>query len=61
MQFYNYVERLFEYLQTMRMSAMRVDVSQENVSFLTLEKNETGTDILSVQNILFCVWKQNVL
>jgi len=27
------------------MSALQVDVAQENVSFLTLEKNETGADI----------------
>jgi len=37
------------------MSALQIDVAQENVSFLTLEKKETGTDIL------LYFWKENTL
>ncbi len=54
---FNYVgvEWLIDYLQAMWMSALQIDVAQENVSFLTLEKKETGTDIL------LYFWKENTL
>jgi hypothetical protein len=42
------VDRLVEYFQATKMSALPADVAQENVSLLTLEKTKTGVDILSV-------------
>ena len=39
---FNYVsvEWLIDYLQAMWMSALQIDVAQENISFLTLEKKK---------------------
>jgi hypothetical protein len=47
------VDRLVEYFQATRMSALPADVAQENVSLLTLEKTKTGADILSVAKLFF--------
>jgi len=41
------VEWLIEYQQAVRMPALRVGITQENVSFLALAKHETYADILS--------------
>jgi hypothetical protein len=40
----------------MRMSAVRADTAEENISFLIMENNETCADILSAAKhfILFC-------
>ncbi len=50
------MDRLVEYFQATRMSALPADVAQENISLLTLEKTKTGADILSVaKHFILCL------
>jgi hypothetical protein len=55
------VEWLVEYQQAVRMPALRVGITQENVSFLALAKHETYADILSTTRCFYLekkfVWK----
>jgi hypothetical protein len=41
------VEQLVDYLEAMECQLFKLVLPKENVSFLTLEKNETGRDISS--------------
>jgi hypothetical protein len=56
------VEQLVEYLQAVRMPALGVGVTQENLSFSTLGNNKTCADIMTtakhfilhLENEMFC-------